>query len=197
MRCRMVAVILDHDLIAFPTVALGAFLEGEATIVTATVFSTLGSFHTWAVTLGAIVGTLLGDQLIYWIGRIVGSPERAVVFGKQIVSPAAVERARHYFHRHGGKTVFLLRYAYGMRTAGYFLAGAIRMHYIRFLVADLLGTISWVFALVFLGLLVGKPAITFIEGWGGLAVGIACGLVLAVLAIRFQRRFRPDAASSS
>lgn len=184
-------MILTHDLYAFPVVTVGAFLEGETAILAATALSAIGSFHTWTVFLGASLGTLLGDELVYWVGRTVGSPERARLFGRPIVSRAAVERVRHLFARHGGKTVFLLRYAYGMRTAGYFLAGATRMPYLRFLVADLAGTLSWVGGLVLLGLLIGKPVVAFFSGWGGILLGAVAVLLVALLVIRIQRRVQP------
>jgi membrane protein DedA with SNARE-associated domain len=86
------------------------------------------------------------------------------------------------------QAVFLFRYAFGLRTAGYFLAGALRMPYGRFFLADTAGSASWVAVLVLLGYWVGRPILRALrEGWG-LAVTIPVAVLLAWGLIRLQRR---------
>lgn len=184
-----------HDLIAFPTITLGAFLEGEAVIIGATVASALGSFHTWTVFAAAVLGTMIGDHVAYVLGRVFRHGTGATLFGRRLVSEEALEQAQHFFRRHGGKTVFLIRYAYGMRTAGYFLAGASQMSLPRFFAADLAATTTWVGGLVVLGLLIGKTILPYLTGWYGLLLGGSVVLCVAGALVVFQRRIAPKLLS--
>jgi len=188
-------VLLPHDLIAFPSITLGAFLEGEAVIIGATVASTLGSFHTWTVFAAAVLGTLLGDTVAFILGRVFQRGTTATLFGRRLISDAAIDQAHRFFRSHGGKTVFLVRFAYGMRTAGYFLAGASHMPYRRFFIADVLATILWVSLLVTLGLVLGKSILPYLTGWVGLIVGVVTVLLVASILVTLQRRVAPSLLS--
>lgn len=189
--------ILQHDLYAFPAILLGAFLEGEAAVISATVLSVLGSFHTWTVFAAGTLGTLMSDELVYWIGRSVRDPSRARLFGHAIISPKITQRARHFFERHGGAAVVILRFTYGTRTTGYFLAGASKMPFWKFFLADLLGTVTWMGALIGLGIAVGAPVLRYFEGsraWVVAAGIIGTILVIVGIVVSIQKRIRltPD-----
>lgn len=192
----MAAMLLTQDLVAFPAILLGAFLEGEAALLSATVLSTIGTFHTWTVFVAGVLGTMAGDQLVYWIGRTVRDPSRARLFGRAIVSPKITGKAQRFFQRHGGAAVIILRFAYGTRTTGYFLAGASRMRFLTFFTADLVGTLVWVSILVGLGLLIGPPLLGFFQHGGGWAIAagmlLLFGLIYGIIQLQKRIRLSPD-----
>ena len=178
---------------SFPLVAvfLGSLLEGELVIVAAALLSARrGSNLTpWAVAAAATLGTIVGDQTMYWLGRLVKDPYTFEIRGRRLLEGKRVEMLEHNLEAHGMKAVFLFRYAFGLRTVGYFLAGALRMPYGRFCVADTAGSASWVAILVALGYAVGLPILRALrEGWA-LALTLPVALLLVWGVIRLQRRF--------
>jgi membrane protein DedA with SNARE-associated domain len=182
-------MFLSSDLVAFFATVIGTFLEGETVILTTTIFSSLGHYGLLTIFAASVVGTFVGDELMYWLGRFLGNTTEPKIFGKNIVSEKAILRARRFFSNHGGKTVFLLRFTYGTRTTGYFLAGALRMPFWRFFVADTFAIICWVMVLMLLGKFIGQPAINFISGWGGIIIGLSISIVLAITVVVLQKKF--------
>ncbi len=170
--------------------ACGSLLEGEVVIVGFAVLSAGPRFPLGPVAVGlaGIVGTMAGDQAVYWIGRLVQDPYRFTFRGRPVLGEERVRTLEHFFSEHGRKTVFFLRYAFGLRTVGYFFAGAMKMRWSRFAASDLLGTASWVSLLVLLGYLVGRPVLRAVEEGWGLAVAIPVTALLVGLIIWFQRR---------
>jgi membrane protein DedA with SNARE-associated domain len=173
-------------------VVTGSLLEGEVVIVGFAVLAAAPSFPLRPLEVGAagLAGTLLGDQAVYWIGRLVPDPSKFRFRRRPLLTD---ERRRHlerFFRRHGPKTVFFLRYAFGLRTVGYFSAGALGMRWGRFALADLAGAASWVAVLVALGYGVGRPVLRLLRDDSALlflAVPVTAALVALVIWV--QRRF--------
>ena len=178
---------------SFPLVAvfLGSLLEGEIVIVAGALLSARPgtSFTPWGVAAAATLGTMLGDQICSWLGRLVKDPYSFEIRGRRLLGGHRTEVLQRSIEDHGMKAVFLFRYAFGLRTAGYFLAGALRMPPVRFTLADAAGSSTWVGILVGLGYLVGRPILRALrEGWA-LLVTVPVALLLAWGLIRLQRRF--------
>ncbi|MEM9185764.1 MAG: DedA family protein [Planctomycetota bacterium] len=118
---------------------LGLPVPEEAPLVLAGVLSSNGSLEhpTWA--FGAcLLGALLGDSVMYFIGRRLGHgylmkhPHFA-----RFVDPEREEKFEHIVTRHGFKLVLVTRFLVGLRGPVYFAAGAARVPYWRFLLWDL------------------------------------------------------------
>ncbi len=168
-----------------------SLLEGEVAILGFAVLASAPSFplSPLVVALVGLAGTLTGDETVYWIGRLTKDPTTFRFRRRPVLSPERRREIERFFDAHGSKAVFFLRYAFGLRTVGYFFAGALRMRWRRFMAADLLGAGSWVAVLVVVGYLVGWPLLRWVEQ-GGLRLLLAAPLtaVLVWLVIRVQRR---------
>ncbi|MEG6913955.1 VTT domain-containing protein, partial [Pseudomonas aeruginosa] len=62
-----------------------------------------------------------------------------------------LDRTHEFYERHGGKTVNLARFLPIVRTFAPFVAGMTKMHYPRFVMFSVVGTVAWVGGLVTLG----------------------------------------------
>lgn len=96
---------------------------------------TMRWFPAFLVTMG---GVLIGDTILFFIGRRLGI--KILEQGK-IVKPQKIRRTRAYFRKYGDKLVFFARFVAGFRAAAFFLAGAMKMRYSRFLWWDGLAAI--------------------------------------------------------
>lgn len=179
------------QILLFLTIVAGSLLEGEVVIVGFAVLAAAASFplHPAAVAGGAILGTQIGDQAMYWIGRLAKDPSELRFGGRRLLDPARRAHLERFFRDHGTKTVFALRYAFGLRTVGYLSAGAMRMSWRRFFLADLAATITWVALLVGLGYVAGRPFLRLVEGGAGLFLALPVTAFVVGLVIWFQRRF--------
>jgi membrane-associated protein len=121
------------------------FLPGDSLLFAAGTFASpaLGSaLNIWALyflLIGAAVG---GDNVNYWIGRLIG--RRAFSGEIRFLKKAYLERTEVFYQKHGGKAVILARFAPILRTFAPFVAGVGKMSYGRFVSYDIVGGITWV-----------------------------------------------------
>src|SRR6266699_1568184 len=164
--------------------SLGLPLPGETALVTAAAFAALGHLSIYGVVATAVAAAVIGDNGGYWIGR-KGSIALVRRYGRFLhLNEAHLERARHFFARHGPPTVFVGRFIALLRTWTAVLAGAARMPYGRFMLYTALGAVCWAGVVSALGYLFGRnlPRLEHYMGQaslaGALLVALIVGLVL-------------------
>lgn len=109
---------------------------------------TMGWVPALAVTLA---GVLIGDTLLFYLGRRVGKKILRQHRFQAIFPPARVRRASAYFRKYGDKLIFFARFVAGFRAVVFFMAGAMKVRYSRFLLLDGLAALISVPAWVALG----------------------------------------------
>jgi membrane protein DedA with SNARE-associated domain/membrane-associated phospholipid phosphatase len=143
------------------------------------------------VIAAAAVGAVLGDAGAYWIGRTGGL---ALIrrYGKLLrVDDAKLDRARNFFQRHGGKTVFFGRFVSLLRMLAALLAGVTRMPYARFSAFNVAGGVCWSVLFGGLGYAFGRnlPQLRHAVGQAGALIALLAALLVAVtVAIRWVVR---------
>lgn len=102
-----------------------------------------------------MVAPLLGDQVNYWVGRLLGAKlpfsDDARFFKKQYL-----DKTQGFYEKYGGKTVIIARFVPIVRTFAPFVAGLGRMSYVRFLAFSLVGAFMWVFGFLLAGYFFGN-----------------------------------------
>ena len=173
--------------------SLGIPLPGETALVTAAAFAALGHLSIYGVVTTAVAAAVIGDNGGYWIGRKGGI---ALVrrYGRFLhLNEAHLERARHFFGRHGPPTVFIGRFIALLRTWTAVLAGAARMPYGRFMLYNALGAVCWAGVVGALGYVFGRnlPRLEHYMGQASLAAALLVALVVGlVLGWRWFERNR-------
>ncbi|GGF34822.1 membrane protein [Aliidongia dinghuensis] len=124
--------------------SMGVPAPGESAVIAGALYAA-ATHEIGIVPLVAAVaaGAIIGDNLGYIIGRSVGF--RLIRrYGKHIgLTDARIRLGRYLFQRHGSKVVFFGRFFSVLRTFASVLAGANRMDWRRFLVANGLGGALW------------------------------------------------------
>lgn len=165
--------------------SLGVPLPGEIVLVTAALLS---SQHDLAVNplgvgLAAVIGAVVGDSIGYAIGRRFGMPlfDRLGRRFPKHFGPGHVALAEKVFDRWGVRAVFLGRFIALLRIFAGPLAGALKMHYPRFLAANVSGAVCWAGGTTALVYFAGMAAERWLErfSWIGLAVAVVFGLIAA------------------
>ncbi len=111
-----------------------------------------GEMEFWPLLLIGTAGTTAGNYCWYWVGDRWGYRRLAPFidrWGRWLTLEwEDVERASHFFRRHGDWVVFLLRFSPFLRTIISLPAGLAHMNLWRFLFFTFLGSIIWNGALI-------------------------------------------------
>ncbi|MFL5578135.1 MAG: VTT domain-containing protein [Gemmatimonadaceae bacterium] len=139
----------------------GFFLPGDSLLVTAGliasgVLEAKGvSLNVYSLGLLLTAAAILGDNTNYWIGRLSGprvfSRDDSLFFRRK-----HVERAHAFYERHGAKTVVLARFMPIIRTFAPLVAGVARMDYRTFLTFSVIGGLTWIWSMLFIGYFLGR-----------------------------------------
>ncbi|WP_063049630.1 DedA family protein [Nocardia arthritidis] len=167
-------------------VILGLFLPGDSMLITAGIVMAShasGEAHVWALSLGAMVAAIAGNQVGYVIGHRTGRHLVARKNGRYI-NVRNLQRVAELLHRHGFVAVLIARWIPWVRTLCPSVAGAARMDHRKFTVASTVGAIVWAPVLLLIGYYAGNflgrvpwlmPIVI-----GTLVVGLIIGTVLGV-----------------
>ncbi|TWT90796.1 Inner membrane protein YohD [Pseudobythopirellula maris] len=123
----------------------------EAPLVLAGVLSSNGTLNPTLAFGSCLLGALLGDSVMYGLGRHFGhewlTKHPSV---SRFINAEKEEKLEHVVQRHGFKVVVLTRFLIGVRGPVYYAAGAAKVPYLRFLLWDLVAAsivVSAVFGL--------------------------------------------------
>ncbi len=115
----------------------------------------LGKMDFNIAVIAGVAGGLAGSIASYLIGYY-GGPPFIARYGKYIfVSEAKVAMAQKWFDRYGLLAVFLARLLPVIRTFISLPAGFARVHFIKFIVYTILGSVPWTIALIYAGMMLG------------------------------------------
>ncbi|GAY09838.1 DedA family protein [Pseudonocardia sp. N23] len=183
--------------------SLGIPLPGEIVLVSAAL---LASHHELAVSpmwiaVAGGAGAIVGDSIGYAIGRRYGMSlfDRLGRRFPRHFGPDHVKVAERFFTRWGMWAVFFGRFVALLRIFSGPLAGALGMHYPRFLAANALGGIVWATGTTMLVYSLGVVAEHWLSrfSWVALLVAVVIGLGVSVVIRRRTRRMADDYAAES
>ncbi|MCW2880285.1 MAG: associated Golgi protein-related protein [Sphaerisporangium sp.] len=171
--CVIVGVVIGLE-------SLGIPLPGEVILVSAALLSAQHLVSPVWVGVCASAGAIIGDSIGYAIGRKGGQPlfDRLGRRFPKHFGPVHIAKARGVFDRWGMWAVFLGRFIALLRILAGPLAGALRMPYWRFLVANVLGGIIWASGTTAVIYYLGIVADKWLKGfsWVGLVVAVLFGI---------------------
>ncbi len=166
----------------------GLLVPGESLVLASGFFAHQGILELDAVIAAVALGAVAGDNIGYLLGARLGRDwllKKGSRFGLRKKRLAQVDA---FFQRQGPRAVFIGRFIGFARALVPFVAGASRMSYRRFVVADALGAGLWTVAFVALGYVLGASW-QVAEKWISRS-GLVLGAVLLLGAVWFWLRRR-------
>ena len=172
---------------------IGLPIPEEVPIVAAGVASKAGALKWFYALPACLVGALLGDSLMYAIGRFFGARIlKEHPWWSGFLTAEREKTIENLIQRHGIKAFFVARFLVGLRSPFYLTAGILRVKYRWFLFADFVCATVVIGGFFGLAYLFGDRITGLIQlaERGFTAVAIVAGLVaLAVVAFfSFRKR---------
>ena len=116
---------------------IGLPIPEEVPIVAAGVASRAQALHWYYALPACLVGALLGDSLMYAIGRFFGAKVlKEHPWWSGFLTPEREKTIETLINKHGIKAFFVARFLVGLRSPFYLTAGILRVKYRWFLFAD-------------------------------------------------------------
>jgi membrane protein DedA with SNARE-associated domain len=167
--------------------SMGLPLPGETALIAAAVYAgTSGELNIVGVVAAAAAGAVIGDNIGYAIGRLIGFPVLRR-YGPRIgLDEQRLRLGQYLFRRYGGAIVFFGRFVALLRTFAALLAGANRMPWPRFLFYNAAGGLVWSCIFGVGGYVLGSSVHRIS---GPVKIGLfMLALTAAIAAVAFMRR---------
>jgi membrane-associated protein len=129
---------------------VGFFFPGDTLLLSGGVFAAQGKLSLLFLIITVIIAAIAGDNTGYQIGHSLGrrlfAKGDGLIFRKRYV-----EESEKFYERYGSKTMMLAHFIPIVRTFAPIVAGAGKMHRVRFFIFDAIGDISWAIIVIMLG----------------------------------------------
>ncbi len=176
----------------YPVIFVGSLLEGETIVILGAIAAKIGYLHLGLVMLAAWMGSFVGDQLYFQIGRRYG----ARMIARWPSWQMRAERVNRLLVKYDRWFIVGFRFIYGLRTVSPFVIGMSRVSAGRFMFWNVLAAGLWAVLIAGLGYAFGQVIELFLAElkryelyvFGGV---IAVGLLLWIAYhIRLRARSR-------
>ena len=133
-------------------------LEGPIITIISAFLASLGYFNIFIVFSLSVLGDVLGDIVLYFIGYFGGHKIllKAEKFLK--IKESVIEKLREKFRQNGAKIIFYVKSTTGLCYITFILAGTTRMKLSKFVKYSILGGLFWSSFLVIVGYFFGYAA---------------------------------------
>jgi membrane protein DedA with SNARE-associated domain len=174
--------------------ATGVPFPGRALLVAAGIAAS-GQRDLVLLILSGVLGSLVGDHLLYALGMRQGTRLLALYCRLSLGSVRCVETTLAHFRRFGAMAVLICRFSTGVRLFAAVLAGAGEIGYRRFVFLDLIGSLFYMTLWIVLGATFGAAILERVGGPARALLLLGPVALLSILLYRLFRRWRYGAAS--
>jgi len=175
---------------------IGLPFPGETVLILASIFAgTKHDLNIISVVLTAAGGAIVGQMVGYVIGREFGY-WLLLRYGSYLrITESRIKLGEYLFLRHGGKIVIVARFIPVLRSLAGILAGANRMPWRRFLLANVVGAVIWASFFGFAAYMLGRQ-FERLAGPMVIVLGAATAVVIiagAIFAARHEAQLTAEA----
>ncbi|XZG71141.1 DedA family protein [Chitinibacteraceae bacterium HSL-7] len=169
----------------------GVPIPEDITLVAGGVISGLGFADVHTMFAVSMLGVLIGDSTMFWVGRIYGSRVLRWRWAQRILTQERYEAVQDKFTKYGNRVLFVARFLPGLRAPIYLSAGmSCCIPFWRFLLLDGLAAIISVPVWVYLGYF-GANNIDWLLTWverGQVGILSVVGVLVVGLGLWWWRR---------
>jgi membrane protein DedA with SNARE-associated domain len=192
-------ILEQHRYLPYLILLVWTFLEGETIVIIAGIAAREGHLLLPLVILCAFCGSILSDQLLFFLGRFKG----AAFVARRPAWQLRAQKVYRLLERYQTGLILGFRFLYGVRNITPFALGMSEVGVRRFVTLNVLGAALWAVVFAWSGYLFGAAIETVIEkrhrAWLflGLLV-LMCIIWIVRLVFRrrnIKRQLSPDSAA--
>ncbi|HUO17867.1 MAG TPA: VTT domain-containing protein [Verrucomicrobiae bacterium] len=173
----LIFAVLMAEALGFPLPASIAMVAAGAAIASHTL---------WApgVICAALLGLLLGDSILFWLGRYSGWALLALLCRLSMNPETCILRSAESFYKRGKGTLLIGKFIPGLNAMAAPLAGSMNMRYVQFLEFDVIGASLYSMSYLLVGYLARDLLAAILRGItaAGRAMEVAIGVALIIYA---------------
>ena len=176
MEDTILQFIRDHHLWTYPIILAWTFIEGETIVILCAATAADLGIPIEFLALTAFLGSFLGDQTYFAIGRAYGMPLLARW-------PKLEDRIDWAFQLvHNNPTTFILsfRFIYGIRNFAPFVIGIADVPRMQFLILNFIAAMIWAHSFAWGGYYLGQTLDHFM---GNAKWGVLGGFIVLILLV--------------
>jgi membrane protein DedA with SNARE-associated domain len=160
---------------------LGLPIPEDIAIVASGILVAAKATNFWHAFAICMVGILIGDSTIYWVGRLWGKHLFKAPVISKVVNIRFLSHGKIAFRRFGNKILFFARFLPGLRAPIYFFAGNMRVSYMFFIVIDALAASISVPIWIYVGRIFGENLSTLEKAIKNFKLGAILLVVFLIL----------------
>jgi membrane protein DedA with SNARE-associated domain len=154
---------------------IGLPLPATPVLIAAGGLAGLGRLNLWVALLLAVLASLIGDSIWYYLGKMQGMSVLRLLCKISLEPDSCVRRTNATYSKHGTRWLLFAKFIPGVSTIAPPMAGVYRVNLGRFIAMDGGGAILWAGAFLFaagaseakqIGLLLALTGSVSIWDWG-------------------------------
>ncbi len=178
----------------------GVPIPEDITLIAGGVLSYYGTTNVYIMIVVGLLGVLIGDSSMFWLGRRFGSTITSHKFIARLMPADRLDQVREVLHKRGIKILFAARFMPGLRSPLFFSAGTLGIPFRIFLFYDgmaaLVSVPAIVYSVYYFGHDLERVILTIQRAnYGIISVIAAIALVFAVRWFIAHRRKKASEAS--
>jgi membrane protein DedA with SNARE-associated domain len=115
---------------------LGVPVPEDITLIAGGILAYYGVCDVWVMIGVGLLGVLLGDSLVFWLGHKFGRRLLKKWPFRMFIDESKIQNIRGKLHHHGGKLLFTARFMPGLRSTVFFASGLLHFPYRKLIVYD-------------------------------------------------------------
>ena len=143
--------LTTHQALGYAIIFFGMMIEGDILLFTTGFLTHQGYFDIGVASILVFCGVIIGDNIWYVLGELMGGKKSFFKINKFI------EKATNPFDAHlknrPAWTFFISKFAWGLYRPIVLKAGALKISFSKFIEANLIATVMWIFLVGGLGYL--------------------------------------------
>jgi membrane protein DedA with SNARE-associated domain len=174
---------------------LGIPIPEDITLIAGGILTYYGVCDVWLMIGVGMLGVLLGDSIMYFLGHRFGKKLLKKWPFKKLLDEQRIDSIRVRLHKHGAKLLFSARFMPGVRSTVFFASGVLHYPYRKMLLYDGAAAVLSVPAIVYSVYYFGDFLESVIKYIKKAEAGIIVVIVLVLMAAGFKlwskRRTQP------
>lgn len=180
-------IILEHGAWSYLITFAWTFFEGETFVLFAGFAAAQGLMSAPLLVVAAWLGSFVGDQCYFWIGRRFGLR----VLARQPAWRARVDTALGWLKKYDAGFILTFRFIYGVRNFSSFALGISGIDWRRFLVLNFIAAGLWATLFVGIGYVFGQTLERVLgEVARDFGLVMLAGFAVLLIAFHFAHRHR-------